>query len=402
MPGGGQDSEVMQFVRAPETELHKKTRSAIKLSGLVINPGSLHYTHCYHTPIGRRRRREMIVVCAFKFMTFKLRVFKFYSKFFLTLFGALNFRIFYPMKSIARHHFPRIVFDHKQKKLFNPILKKRYKNRPEERVRLKWVEYLLQQTGWSKSRIGFEAPVRLRQEKNTLRADLVLYNKAMKPEILIECKAESVPLTPAVAEQAARYNVEVDADYLCLTNGVSDYWFDVSGKTPTAITSPIQEKRSFSEISKTVDWWTQRGFLPIEASSSVTNLVPAFLDKFWSDSLEWETRYLNITARPVEADLNHYYRIVNIDNDQKLAVSFIGTPGETGYLAALLNKMGQNSGFLAIRLTQFIDGDSPGAVLFKDGEKHELHTGEYLSTPEHLFNPNNIKKLPIFLMRCFD
>jgi hypothetical protein len=85
------------------------------------------------------------------------------------------------MKSIAIHHFPLIIPQPGEKYLYNPVLKKRFKNRPEERVRLRWVEYLLHQTEWPKSRIGFEAPVSLPQEENTLRADLVLYNRDFSP-----------------------------------------------------------------------------------------------------------------------------------------------------------------------------------------------------------------------------
>src|SRR5690625_4991616 len=118
-----------------------------------------------------------------------------------------------------QHYYPEFILDGNQKWLFNPILKRRFKNLPEERIRLQWVDYLLENKLWQRSRIGFETPVKSADPESVLRADLVLYDQEFRPEILIECKAESIALTEATAEQAARYNRELGARKIILTNG---------------------------------------------------------------------------------------------------------------------------------------------------------------------------------------
>ncbi|NIT57520.1 MAG: hypothetical protein GWN00_15210, partial [Aliifodinibius sp.] len=62
------------------------------------------------------------------------------------------------MLSIAKHIYPRVVWRDREKKLWNPIHKKALKNLPEERVRLRIMEALIQR-GWSKHRISTEEAI---------------------------------------------------------------------------------------------------------------------------------------------------------------------------------------------------------------------------------------------------
>ena len=54
------------------------------------------------------------------------------------------------------------------------------------------------------------------------RYDLVVY-RDLQPFLVIECKAPFVELTEEVAEQALRYNLILNAPYLMISNGVSDF-----------------------------------------------------------------------------------------------------------------------------------------------------------------------------------
>ena len=51
------------------------------------------------------------------------------------------------------------------------------------------------------------------------RADAVVYNRDMQPRILLEFKADMVPLTQQVLDQAAGYNRQLQVPWLILHNG---------------------------------------------------------------------------------------------------------------------------------------------------------------------------------------
>lgn len=276
------------------------------------------------------------------------------------------------MKSIAFQHFPRVVEEAGNRLLFNPVLKKRAKNRPEERVRLRWVEYLLHQTKVKKSRIGFEAPVRLKQEPNKVRADLVLYSDDLSPEILIECKAETIPLTAATAEQAARYNTELKASMICLTNGVSDYWFKTDGSRSE---SPIAETAPFAEAATSHSWWSERGFGSSSDSAVIKEQLPGLLIRLFSAQDHAEVRYLGFERNPFNLPMNHYYRLVKADH-AKLAVSVTGSSSHGATLVAVLNRNGQNAGLMAAGLTDVMENGNEAVRVVTAGGKKQKSGGE--------------------------
>jgi hypothetical protein len=311
------------------------------------------------------------------------------------------------MKSKAGNHFPRLKSHKNESQLFNPVLKKRFKNRPEERVRLKWVEYLNHQTDWPNSRIGFEAPVKLQQAKNTLRADLILYSREMKPDILIECKAESVKLTNAVAEQAARYNQAVGASYICLTNGITDLWYKVENHSVSAIEEtsdpdfPIKSAKKLSEIDRDFNYWRDRGFCDGKFTTSTEDTLQKSIKHFWSDAIDWQKTYLDFPSSPFNFALQQYYRIPVVDNEQKLAISFIGTPAGSTHLIAILNKKGQNHGILSVNLNRLSERQPASAKLYQSGTFNEMDAASHLPFFEHGFSKKLNEQLPHYLMRFF-
>ena len=311
------------------------------------------------------------------------------------------------MNSKAFNHFPRLISQGDKPVLFNPILKKRFKNRPEERVRLKWVEFLVHQTEWPQSRIGFEAPVKLQQAKNTLRADLILYNKDMSPQILIECKAESIKLNSAVAEQAARYNQGVGAPYICLTNGISDFWYRVENNSISTIEPdsdpdfPLKSVKNLSALNRDLSYWRDRGFCAGKFTESTGETLQQTITHFWSGAIEWPINFLNFPNSPFEFGLQHYYRIPIIDNEQKLAISFIGSPAGSSHLVAILNRKGENHGILSINLNRLAENHSGSAFLFQSGNQGEVDAKKHLPFFEHGFSQKQIEQLPHYLMRFF-
>ena len=53
------------------------------------------------------------------------------------------------------------------------------------------------------------------------RADIVVFDKAGKIKLMVECKAPSVQIDQSVIQQGIRYNRTLDVEYILFTNGVS-------------------------------------------------------------------------------------------------------------------------------------------------------------------------------------
>lgn len=86
---------------------------------------------------------------------------------------------------------------------------------PEEWVRQHIIEQLTQKHKIEPHRIAREVLLDKGQ-----RADIVVYDRTAQPRLIIECKAQSVPITPEVFEQVARYNMAMGrVPYLAVTNG---------------------------------------------------------------------------------------------------------------------------------------------------------------------------------------
>lgn len=55
------------------------------------------------------------------------------------------------------------------------------------------------------------------------RADIIVFKKE-KPFIIVECKAPSVQITQKTFDQIARYNLQLDASFLMVSNGMNHYF----------------------------------------------------------------------------------------------------------------------------------------------------------------------------------
>jgi hypothetical protein len=67
------------------------------------------------------------------------------------------------------------------------------------------------------SLIAVETAISVGEAKK--RCDAVVYNRRMLPLLLIECKAETVPLTQKTLDQIVTYNRKLNVPYLLLHNG---------------------------------------------------------------------------------------------------------------------------------------------------------------------------------------
>lgn len=105
--------------------------------------------------------------------------------------------------------------------IFCEIRKKWLQLTPEEWVRQHIVRFLIQNKKINKSAIASEVIVEINGMQK--RCDLIVYKKT-KPVLIVECKAPEVNITQKTFDQIARYNMELNADYLMVTNGLTHFY----------------------------------------------------------------------------------------------------------------------------------------------------------------------------------
>jgi type I site-specific restriction endonuclease len=89
---------------------------------------------------------------------------------------------------------------------------------PEEWVRQQLLHRLVEQLDYPASLIAVEQAINVGEAKK--RCDAVVYDRQMNPLMVIECKAETVPLTQKTLVQAIKYNRKLNVPFLMLHNGV--------------------------------------------------------------------------------------------------------------------------------------------------------------------------------------
>ncbi len=104
----------------------------------------------------------------------------------------------------------------KMKQILCPFRRKYVALTPEEHVRQSFLATLVKQ-GYPAGRIAVEVP--FKSGDKPYRADAVVYDGLLRPVMLLEFKADSVPLSQSTLDQAVRYNRQLRVPYLLLHNG---------------------------------------------------------------------------------------------------------------------------------------------------------------------------------------
>jgi hypothetical protein len=100
---------------------------------------------------------------------------------------------------------------------------------PEEWVRQNVFQWLVQDLKYPQEMIAVEKEIRLFDLVK--RFDLLVYDKDFQPWMMVECKAQSVPLTQQTLMQVLRYNIAIPVPYLLIINGLQAMAFNkVEGK----------------------------------------------------------------------------------------------------------------------------------------------------------------------------
>lgn len=102
------------------------------------------------------------------------------------------------------------------------ILRQKYVSlTPEEFIRQNFVHWLINHHGYLKSHMANEMEIKLNQTRK--RCDTVVFDRECSPLMIIEYKAPSVEITQETFDQIVRYNRELMAKYLVVTNGKRIY-----------------------------------------------------------------------------------------------------------------------------------------------------------------------------------
>lgn len=112
---------------------------------------------------------------------------------------------------------PKIKTENTKEFIFDEIRKRWVVLTPEEWVRQNFLQYLIQVKCYPASLIAIEKEIQLADLRK--RFDIVVYNKDHKPFMIIECKEMNVALDNKVLDQVLRYNINLQVDYLVITNG---------------------------------------------------------------------------------------------------------------------------------------------------------------------------------------
>ena len=105
--------------------------------------------------------------------------------------------------------------------VFDAVRKKYLVLTPEEWVRQHFIHYLNSEKEYPLGLMGVEQMVKY--NKQSTRADIVLYTNEGKPNMIVECKAPKVKITQDTFNQIAKYNFKLRVDFLVVTNGMQHF-----------------------------------------------------------------------------------------------------------------------------------------------------------------------------------
>ncbi|KJD32704.1 restriction endonuclease subunit R [Tamlana sedimentorum] len=123
-------------------------------------------------------------------------------------------------------NFPTYSFRFKNSKnkvsIFDSIRKKFVILQPEEWVRQHCVNFLIHEKNYPISLINIEKEIIINDLRK--RYDIVVFKSNGSIQLIVECKAPNVNITQATFDQIARYNLNLKANYLMVTNGLNHYY----------------------------------------------------------------------------------------------------------------------------------------------------------------------------------
>ena len=126
--------------------------------------------------------------------------------------------------------------------VFDIIRRKYIVLTPEEFVRQLFIHFLIEEMNIAKKRIAVERQLNLNGKK--FRFDILVFDKKAQPWLIVECKSYNVKLSKDTVYQIGKYNMQIKAPYLCITNGKNSEFYKIDSET-----QEIMPTKSISEAN---------------------------------------------------------------------------------------------------------------------------------------------------------
>jgi hypothetical protein len=302
------------------------------------------------------------------------------------------------IRSHCTGHFPHVRFRDGQRFLYHPISGKLLADRPEERVRLRSIDYLLQGDVWPAVHIATEKGSTTKGAVSAGRFDILLYNRELQPTVLIECKAPTIAITEQTSQQIARYNSEIMAPVLCMTNGLIDYWYLHKDNAYVAgdIPKMLQYKSPFLPD---ITYWRSTGFAGSDTldERGLTDMLGVWFSGEAAENLI----NLNLGLTGTVAGMPHYYQVVQEKGmPVKLAFTIVSPDGVSTVLTVIRNVNGRNEAVLFLPLDAVYLGQETRYRLIRNSSDDERHLPEHMI--DYLLEPDDAyRRLPVMLDDLF-
>lgn len=108
-----------------------------------------------------------------------------------------------------------------RRQIFDILRRKWVALTPEEWVRQHFTHYLTEHKGYPKGLLANEVELRIGEKR--LRCDTLLYNKELRPRMIVEYKAPTIQIQQKTFDQITVYNLLLKVDYLIVSNGLHHY-----------------------------------------------------------------------------------------------------------------------------------------------------------------------------------
>lgn len=105
--------------------------------------------------------------------------------------------------------------------VFDGLRKQYVRLSPEEWVRQHFISFLIKHKHYPQSLLANEVEITLGNVKK--RCDTILYDRFLRPLMIIEYKAPHIPIGQQTFDQIARYNMSLNVPWLIVSNGMQHF-----------------------------------------------------------------------------------------------------------------------------------------------------------------------------------